>query len=191
MKFLLCLAVLLGSTTANALWPIFYTDLQLAQSPVVVIGYWPNAPIHEATAQKDQTTTTLVITQVLYGKAQVGKTQIVAPFATYWKDVFITVSNQFPPEVYDCSKPNIWFLRHEEVAGVRSQRSLEAYTYRSIQDLKYLPLYKALRSRNREKAVTPLLESSDPQIAKRASAFVARCLVVRILRAWAANLFPE
>jgi hypothetical protein len=76
---LIAVVALVGfAALSGAVLPYRATDLELAKSPVIVIGYWVKAPMKPHMLQKGnviekyETHTRLMITQVISGDVRVG-----------------------------------------------------------------------------------------------------------------------
>jgi hypothetical protein len=180
MKALVIFFALILAAFATAFSPPYYDDQELAASTIIVIGYCPDVQA-PAIAHKNhphapwsEPRVHLVITRVLYGNVALGKVTLMAPFYPSWvgepmDDVII----QGPPSNVDYTKPNIWFLSKERSWDDNDPSNyLTAFTYRSTQRLKFLPLYETLRGANRDTTIRPFLESTDPEIVSRAVDFV-------------------
>src|ERR1017187_5242164 len=77
-----------GAACAVGARPV--TDLELAKSPVIVIGYWPKASWTSHTLTKDgkveafETRTRLVITKVVSGDGKLGDNPLLCANGADW-----------------------------------------------------------------------------------------------------------
>src|SRR5579871_1072048 len=89
-KFAGILLLFLFIIEARASMPIPIADDELAQWPVVVVGYWPKAPIKPHVLQKGDTLekyeyhTQLVITKVLHGNVTPGTRHMFFDYGIGW-----------------------------------------------------------------------------------------------------------
>ena len=118
------LTMLAISALSHARFPIFIDDVELAQSPIVVIGYWPKTEFSSRIRRENQVImhyeafTKLKITQVLQGQMSPGIHKLLMTGCVSWdkngRHVTSGTSSEMPGEVDDVTKPNIWFLERQD-----------------------------------------------------------------------------
>lgn len=159
------------------------TDVALAASPIIVIGYWPKAPriphriIRGDTIERDETRTKLVITKVLHGSISPGSHELLYSYGVGWNDQgkdLNSASSTLAMTNTDVSKPNIWFLTWGKGWDPADKHQyLKLGTYRCIQPPNLAPLYESLRGADRDVRIGACLESRDSEVVKLALQFVS------------------
>ncbi|HLK15351.1 MAG TPA: hypothetical protein VKT78_11140, partial [Fimbriimonadaceae bacterium] len=183
-RLALVLAALAGVLPpARAIMPRTYTDVELANWPIIVVGYWPKAEVKPHTKgtnnswEKWEFHTRLVVTRVIRGRLGVGNHHLLFDFGIGWnkegKDVSSASSTSIPGDVDDVSKPCIWFLE-----WARSWDSadpawyLHVRQFQCVQETRLARYFEILRHADRNTAITECLASADPKVAERAVRYV-------------------
>lgn len=167
-----------------AIIPIIPNDLELAESPVIVIGYWPKTAFeHRAKEEHGVVTnsealTDLQVIKVIHGEVRTGRNRLILRYGIDWqkdgKGLQSGTSTEVMGDVQDVSVPNIWFLKR-----VRSFRNsdkteyLHIYSFKGIQNQKLLPFYEVLRSKDRNQKIASMLADRDSLVVERALNFVS------------------
>lgn len=120
--------------------PEYFDDVDIATSPVVVIGYWPNAkgphPKSRPGQWSEENPTELVITKVIHGQVTPGRWPLLKKGNISWDadggNLNSASSTLFITGI-DLTKPNVWFLRGPAPGEKSSRPALTAYSYRCIQ----------------------------------------------------------
>src|ERR1022692_3854346 len=97
-------AIALLPASSAAIMPITFTDEQLAHWPIMVVGYWPRAPVkphvllHNNGWEKWEYHTRLVVTRVIHGRLGIGNHHLLFDFGIGWgkdgKDVTSATSTE-------------------------------------------------------------------------------------------------
>ncbi len=171
-------SIVLGSPAPNV------SDLDLANSPIVVMGYWPKAKMIDRSQrignviEQPETLTKLIVTKVLHGEITPGTLELMIQRFLWWdsKNGSFPNSATSTMEVssVDVSKPNIWFLKRSR-SWRKSDRSsyLHAYSLHCIQPLKLSTYFELMRGPNYVSGLRKCLQSSDEDVTERAMNLVS------------------
>lgn len=119
--------ILMGAHTVSGIAPNFISDAELAQSPVIVVGQWENAPFTSHNKYRDdfgsdqviadsEAYTKLRILRVIKGSdLKPGEHHLMTGLGISWSEdgawVSSGTSTELLGDVGNITQPNLWFLK--------------------------------------------------------------------------------
>lgn len=171
--------LLVGNAACWATGPLYQTDYQISQHPIVVVATWDRAAVREHhliagnVCKEPEAFTELNVLRVLRGDLQPGKHQLMFGWGVAWNadgsGLATWTSTDIPGDVDDITRPSLWFLdRKRSWDAADPLEYLHIPYYRAVQPLALEPYFQALLTPDRDRAVIALLQAGDPLIVRRA-----------------------
>jgi hypothetical protein len=178
------------TTTVRAIAPPYLSDEELADSPIIVVAQWENAPfkshvqydqneqLGRVVKQSEAYTTLKVLRTVKGNGVSAGKHELLVGFGIAWRHdgkwVTSGTSTELPGDVKDTTQPNLWFLKKTRSWDEsRKNEYLTVDNYRQIQPPALEKYFVALGSPDRETLVPKLLAPDQPEVTMRILRYIS------------------
>ena len=184
-SFIICL---LSAINVKALAPLYISDKELSEYPIIVEAKWEKSPfITHNKYRKEQglgkvvirreTFTKLNIIRVIKGHLKPGKYKLFVGGGIDWhkdgKDVNSASSTKITGDVSDITKPNIWFLKSRQSWDEKDKtKYISIVNYREIQPLSLENFFTTVSSKNKDKKITELLKSNNFEVLYRTLRYI-------------------
>src|ERR1044071_6792255 len=156
-------AFLIGSACIG-LSPPYVSDLELARSPLIIVGHWRNLESGKPRpGQMFHGRSSLIVERVIAGSIKPGEYSFTPASDSFWdsggKPVPAQTEYYTQLDVDNATKTNLWFLSEPKTSN--GPLMLSSRTGRAVQPMSLERFYLILRADDREERIAESLQATD------------------------------